>query len=576
MSSKEEYLDGLLKSMNGEETKASEDTAMTAEEIEAMFAAAEKVALGDDSEEEVQESVQVSSESENLPAEPDQESGEPVDEFAMPMEEDKTEDTLEQVADAFDSAVSHTVESTKMMSQEEIEQLLLASAENKGDLGEEDTAQAFMSENAQEEELIALLGSLQEDTDLNEISDLLEKSDNNEAVDENVFNLLNEEDAVDIVDIDNIENIEDSEKEDGKKKRRKKLREKKPKVKRADKNKDIDVNNAAETDIDAEAEIAPLEGEDAIEEKIKKKGFFVKLFSTLTQEVAEEAVLDENLSIMQELEEEDREAARRKKKIKKGNMPVKGRRGEEDKDDGEDARRGSRAVKKPSKPVKPKKVRKIKEPVIDEKPPKKISKKSIFVVMLFATTVFAAILFLGIFLSNFIRMQSAKAAFAKQDYMTCYEEMYGLNLSEEENEIFKHSEIVLKLQRRLDIYQKYIKEDNELYALDSLMQAVAGYDEMYAKAQKYGAATEVAALYNLILQILEDNYGLTQDVARAIALCESDVDYTRYLTALTEGSSVTEEGGGGSITLPSEGMPDVLPAEEELTQPNFVDQEDNS
>lgn len=576
MSSKEEYLDGLLKSMNGEETKASEDTAMTAEEIEAMFAAAEKVALGDDSEEEVQESVQVSSESENLPAEPDQESGEPVDEFAMPMEEDKTEDTLEQVADAFDSAVSHTVESTKMMSQEEIEQLLLASAENKGDLGEEDTAQAFMSENAQEEELIALLGSLQEDTDLNEISDLLEKSANNEAVDENVFNLLNEEDAVDIVDIDNIENIEDSEKEDGKKKRRKKLREKKPKVKRADKNKDIDVNNAAETDIDAEAEIAPLEGEDAIEEKIKKKGFFVKLFSTLTQEVAEEAVLDENLSIMQELEEEDREAARRKKKIKKGNMPVKGRRGEEDKDDGEDARRGSRAVKKPSKPVKPKKVRKIKEPVIDEKPPKKISKKSIFVVMLFATTVFAAILFLGIFLSNFIRMQSAKAAFAKQDYMTCYEEMYGLNLSEEENEIFKHSEIVLKLQRRLDIYQKYIKEDNELYALDSLMQAVAGYDEMYAKAQKYGAATEVAALYNLILQILEDNYGLTQDVARAIALCESDVDYTRYLTALTEGSSVTEEGGGGSITLPSEGMPDVLPAEEELTQPNFVDQEDNS
>jgi len=184
-------------------------------------------------------------------------------------------------------------------------------------------------------------------------------------------------------------------------------------------------------------------------------------------------------------------------------------------------------------------------------------------------------LFLGIFLSNFIRMQSAKVAFEKQDYMTCYEEMYGLNLTEEENEIFKHAEIVLKVQRRIDVYEKYMREDNELYALDSLMQAVAGYDEMYAKAQTYGAANEVAALYNLILKILEDNYGLTQDVARAIALCESNVDYTRYLTALTEGSSVTEEGGGGSLTLPAEGMQDVLPAEEELTQPNFVDQQNN-
>lgn len=168
-------------------------------------------------------------------------------------------------------------------------------------------------------------------------------------------------------------------------------------------------------------------------------------------------------------------------------------------------------------------------------------------------------------------MQSAIDAFEQGDYMTCYEEMYGMDLDAEEEMMFRHAEIVLKMQRRITIYEKYIGEGRELEALDSLMQAVADYDDMYTKAQECGAGLEVAGLYDRIIQILQDNYGVNQDAARAIALCSSNVDYTRYLTALVTGESISTGGNQGGISLPEEELQDVLPAEEELNQPGFAD-----
>ncbi|MDE5680527.1 MAG: hypothetical protein K2I01_08915, partial [Lachnospiraceae bacterium] len=170
-----------------------------------------------------------------------------------------------------------------------------------------------------------------------------------------------------------------------------------------------------------------------------------------------------------------------------------------------------------------------------------------------------------------LRMQSARDAFEQRDYMTCYEEMYGMDLNEEEEIMFRHAEIVLKMQRRITIYEKYMGEGRELDALDSLMQAVADYDDMYAKAQECGAGPEVAGLYDRVIQILADNYGVDQDAARAIALCQSNVDYTRYLTALIAGTGVSVGGNQGGIALPDEELQDVLPVEEELDQPGFAD-----
>ncbi len=578
MSSNEEYLDNLLKSMDGDSSSqgANGVDEMNDEDIDALFAAAERILNGELAEDEpagagVYKTENASEDSaKETAAEPEAELDEedivsPIEEEPISFMEEEPAPSIEEEQEAY-----QTVESTKDMSQEEIE-ALLASTRTQMEEAAAETIPENTEDAAEADDLMALLGGLDSNEDLSAIGDLLEAADSGELPAEIEVPDIGEAEALspDIafsaeMEEKPAENAEEDGKKGKKKRERKPKKEKKVKEKREKKKKTDSVESA-------DAIVAEGEPGATAEQPEKKKGLFSKLLTALTEE-EESNVSDENQAIMQELEEEDLKEAGKKKKIKKGKKPTGGK-GESDEDEEGSAKSKKKA--KPKKEPKPKKQKEPKEPKEPEKPGKRISPKSIIVVVLFAATVFGGI-FLSISLfSGELRMQSARDAFDQRDYMTCYEEMYGMDLDEEEEVMFRHAQIVLKVQRRIKIYEEYMGEGRELEALDSLMQAVADYDAMYAKAQECGAGPEVAGLYDRIIQILEDNYGVNQDAARAIALCQSNVDYTRYLTALIEGTGVSMAGSqGGSqsgLTLPDEELRDVLPAEEELDQPGFAD-----
>lgn len=490
MNSNEEYLDNLLKSMSDSDNKTEKESnsVMTVDDIEAMFAAAQKAA-----DEEV-----------NSP--------------------------------------NHTVESTKDLSNDEIVKLLEES---------EQTGMAdplYEEDKAVEDDLDALLMNLEQNEDLNEINELLKMADNNELVADN-SNEETDSSAFMDEDIKSIEQEEESDSIQKAKKEKKKKRSKKTKVK--------DQN----------------EGFEEAGEDHKKKGLLGNILSLLTAEDdGNSNATSENQTIMDELAAEDREEENKKKKIKKGKVfgkSIPQKDGEEIKDEN----KGKQKTVKPKKNPKPKKEKapkKLKEESY-ETPSKKISRKSIFVVLLFSVSVFIALMF-GIYLgSTMIQKNSAIKAFANRDYITCYEQLYGMKLSDNESRLLHHAEVVLRMQRRIDMYEKYINDDKELEALDSLMRALTGYDELYSKAVSYGAASEIAVIYDEILGILKEQYDLSQEDARAIANCTSNVEYTRYLTALVNGQSVSSDVNSDGIILPIQDMEDVLSAEEELEQPNFAD-----
>lgn len=525
MKSNEEYLDDL-KSMDENadvESDKTDNGSMSPEEIEAMFDVLEEDLSGLDNLEGM---------------------------------EDLSGLDGEQAAEA------PTVESTQNMTEDDIEKLLAASSLNDDGLLSEIEAEPTENQSveaANDDDLLSLLGSL-DDGDLSEIGDLLEKSDNNEAIDESVFAKPEDTEAGvddllalfsdDVADVPILETEPSEDGDEGKKKKREKKeklpKEKKPKKEKVKKEK---------------------------VEKEKSPGFFSKILAALTEE-DEEEIKDDNPSIIAALEAEDKAAAGKKKKMKKGKMPTSGKKGKDAEGEGEvesDDKSKKAKSKKKAKPKKEPKPKKEKAPQVvdaDEKPSRRISKKSIFVVVLFAATVFGVVMFVSVFLAGKMKMQRIEEAFARRDYMTCYTDMYGMNLSEKEAEMFKHAELVLSVQRRISVYGQYAENDNHLLALDELMQAVADYDAAYGRAQECGAAGEIAALYDRIWLILSENYGLSQEDARAIALCESNVDYTRYLTALTGGDV---SGGNGSIELPKEEMQDILPEEEEMITPDFAD-----
>lgn len=608
MSSNEEYLDNLLKSMGDEDVDLSDIGEDFSADIDAMFAALEKSGELSNLDEEnsetfspeqpVEESTDVTDMSEmsellKMPEEVQAEKFEieetpAVDESEPMMDEVPTVESepmmdeaptveSEPIMDEAPTVESESimdeapsVEGTQDMSQEEIESMMAffrdmdePGADTPDFLSKEEGAMkdTFM-ENAftenvseespamdkEEEDILALLDSIQDDEDVSEINELLTKAENNEAVDESIFTGKEEaaDAAAEIAALLGDEGGEEAPPDEEENKRKKKEKVKKEKVKKEKADKEQDGENKGP----------------------KEPGFFSKLFSKLAEEEAE-PISEENQNIMKELEAEDAAEAGQKKPIKKGLIPGK-------KDDGEGEGTGKKAKKekkkeKPKKEPKPKKEKPKKEPAAPEKPGKRISKASILVIVLFAATIFGVICFAASFLSGMLQKQRAKEAFAKQDYLSCYQELYGLDLTEEEEKMFYHARTVLKTERMLIKYENYLEDYQILEALDILMQALADYDELYAEAQSYGAETEVNSYYTRIYEILNRDYGLSRETAHAIADCESKVDYTRYLTALAAGEQISISGSGEGLPLPERELQDVLPAEEELLPPVFID-----
>ncbi len=621
MSSDEEYLDSLLKSMGGGTTDLPDGEEDFTADIDAMFAeleqsgrlpdpygeTEEKAAAGGQEEPESEpepesvsvsepESVSVSGPEPVFPSEPEpvfvsepepvsvtepepvsvsglepvfSSEPEPGPESTDPgysmddMEEllnsfHMPEEAAPQEADGADH--TPTVEGTQSLDQEEIENMLAAFDTRDQEMAEHARqAEEEPAMDAEEADILALLDSMgEDDSGANEIGELLKKSDHNEAVDDSIFEQGDEERAAEEIAALLGDDGGTDGGEAGEKNRKRK--KEKPKKERRKKEKVPKEKKAAEDGAESE------NGEP------KAPGFFGRLFSKLTEE---EDAGEENENIMKELEAEDAAAAGKKKKRKKGLMPKKkGKDGDEEEEETGTGKKGGKKSgkkEKPKKAAKPRKEKAVKEPAAPEKPSRKISKASIAVMVLFAATVFGIVFMASVFLSGMLQKQRAEKAFDERDYLSCYEELYGMDLSAEEEEMFQHARTVLKVERRLSKYEKYLEDFQIVEALDVLMQALADYDGIYAEAQSCGAEAEVNDLYERIYGILERDYGLSREEAHAIANCEKNVDYTRYLTALAAGEEIPADGGEAIPPLPEDSMQDILPEEEELHPPVFLE-----
>ena len=326
--------------------------------------------------------------------------------------------------------------------------------------------------------------------------------------------------------------------------------------------------------------------QDKSDKKEKKPGFFKRLLAFFTEEATpeEEPQKDENEEVLAELDKEDKTAEqdkKKKKEKKKKDKPAKGKGAKknakagnvEDGDEEEDGKpekgKGKGKAKKASK----KKKEKPEVPEQEEKASKGYTKKNIILVCLFSAAVFA-VLYLSIsYVAPGYAKKNAVTAFENQDYLTCYEILYGQNLTEREQQLFNFSNMVLRMQKKISDYDKYVEDGENLYALDSLMQAVEEYEETQEEALACGADGEMLKLYREVLTILLENYGLDEEGVRGIAFCDNKVEYTRMLDTLINGGTVDIKEEPATDT---EDLPDLLPEEEETDDTEFLPEEEET
>ncbi len=322
--------------------------------------------------------------------------------------------------------------------------------------------------------------------------------------------------------------------------------------------------------------------QDKSEKKEKKPGFFKRLLALFTEEATpeEEPQKDENEEVLEELEKEDKTAEqdkKKKKEKKKKDKPAKGKGtkknakagNEEDGDEEEDGKpeKGKGKDKGKAKKAPQKKKEKPEVSEQEEKVSKGYTKKNIILVCLFSAAVFAALYLSISYVAPGYAKKNAVTAFENQDYLTCYEILYGQKLTEREQQLFTFSNMVLRMQKKINDYDKYVEDGENLYALDSLMQAVEEYEETQEEALACGADGEMLKLYREVLTILRENYGLDEEGVRSIAFCDNKVEYTRMLDTLINGGTVDIKDEPATDT---EDLPDLLPEEEETDDTEFL------
>ena len=320
--------------------------------------------------------------------------------------------------------------------------------------------------------------------------------------------------------------------------------------------------------------------QDKSDKKEKKPGFFKRLLAFFTEEATpeEEPQKDENEEVLAELDKEDKTAEqdkKKKKEKKKKDKPAKGKGAKknakagnaEDGDEEEDGKQEKGKGKGKAKKASKKKKEKPEVPEQEEKASKGYTKKNIILVCLFSAAVFA-VLYLSIsYVAPGYAKKNAVTAFENQDYLTCYEILYGQKLTEREQQLFTFSNMVLRMQKKINDYDKYVEDGENLYALDSLMQAVEEYEETQGEALACGADGEMLKLYREVLTILQENYGLDEEGVRVIAFRDNKVEYTRMLDTLINGGTVDIKEEPATDT---EDLPDLLPEEEETDDTEFL------
>lgn len=475
---------------------------------------------------------------------------------------------------------------------------LLAAADESGIVAEADLDKVSVDEM----DVTQLIDSMSElDDSLVEINELLKKSDNNETIeaDDDMLALLNsisegnaENGFADDTNIDDVSSQQEENTETPKKRKSffgKKNKEEKaslPKKQKKIKKKKVieEAQNVAQDDIwnnisdetqdetvnptwddtqDITAEIiekindSDISEMDSIlddvlgnkEEPAKKnQGFLRRLFEALTAEDEEETQegLSENDEILKELESEDKEKADKKGKKKK-----------EKKDKKEKA---AQKEAKQDEKKKPKKEKPQKDSIEQEigKSRKVLSRKGLITLIAFCTSLISIIVAFAFFLTDYADKQKARQAFYMGDYQEAYVLLYDKTLNDSDALILGRVRVILELERNMEVYEFYVKTEKEALAMNALLEGVQNYEEI-SEVNDFGSGRELTEIYQDILQILEEKYGITEEEAREINTYGAE-EYTQKVYAIVNG---THDGSdSGNEQEQPQSVEDILPEEE--------------
>ncbi|HHX11761.1 MAG TPA: hypothetical protein GX731_02990 [Clostridiales bacterium] len=131
----------------------------------------------------------------------------------------------------------------------------------------------------------------------------------------------------------------------------------------------------------------------------------------------------------------------------------------------------------------------------------------------------------------------AKDYFAKREYTKAYEEISGMDLKEDDVEVYNKLQTVMIVNKQLNSYYNFYNLGKYPEALDSLLKGLQRYDKYIELATFYGIKSDLDFIRDQIVVELGDSFELTEEDAINLINIGNKTEYSTELYKVAMGSN---------------------------------------
>ena len=175
-----------------------------------------------------------------------------------------------------------------------------------------------------------------------------------------------------------------------------------------------------------------------------------------------------------------------------------------------------------------KKAKKMEEAklLLEEMESTRINRAGATIVFVFFAMIAMAVIVGTGMVSYSISIQNAEREFNRKEYTLAYNEIYGLEIKDEDILLYDRIMTVMYVQKQLNSYENYYGMNDKPRALDSLLKGLQRYEKYIDLAVDLDVDTDLDSVRKKILEKVSASFMLTEQEAMEIIQSESQVEYS--------------------------------------------------
>ncbi len=259
------------------------------------------------------------------------------------------------------------------------------------------------------------------------------------------------------------------------------------------------------------------------EKKTKKRGPFSRLYHKLFDNVKVDPSKIKQPPTKEELEAKKREKEEAKAREKEEKEALLAEKKEQEKQ----VKLEKQRVKKEAKAEK--KAKKMEEAklLLEEMEKTRINRAGASIVFIFFAMIAVVIIVGTSIFSYSLSIKNAETEFNRDEYTAAYNEIYGLEIKDEDIMLYDRIMTVMYVQKQLNSYDNYYRMNDKPKALDSLLKGLQRYEKYIELAVELDVDTDLDSVRYKILENISSSFMMTEQEAMEIIQSDNQAEYSK-------------------------------------------------